>query len=278
MFVHVVGRVPFGASDSAFWTHAEAADRLWLRLRDAFPDALAACIVPGYVHLLVPSCFEPRGSAFFRGVPAASALALLLTSGSWQGGSRAAWTPVSCRRVEPDVALTEALSLHERPCKLGLVSDPVLWPWSTERDLWGARLEPWVTAERLTRCAGRGAVAEGVAELRKYTPPEPGLSLVGNPLRAARFARCEEAHVLVSAVDAACVYVPRALRNALAVHFLQARGFDEVRWVAERIGVAHASVERILRAAPPPGLACVARCAADPRFFSRPRDTDLRAG
>jgi hypothetical protein len=95
-----------------------------------------------------------------------------------------------------------------------------------------------------------------------------------------RFARSKEDRLthLVEAVDAACMYAPRALRNAVAVHFAWERGFRDTQIIAVHVGLAAASVERILRVAAPPGLDCVALCASDPRLTCRPTGMDRRAG
>jgi hypothetical protein len=143
----------------------------------------------------------------------------------------------------------------------------------------GARIDPWVTAERLARHGGSATAALGHAELRRYVSREPGLALLDESLRAVRLARSTEERLarLVEAVDAACLYAPRALRNAIAVHFAWKRGFRDVHSIAAHVGLAVASVERILKVAPPPGLEFAARCASDPRLTVRPSGLDLRA-
>ncbi len=83
---------------------------------------------------------------------------------------------------------------------------------------------------------------------------------------------------LMEAVDAACLYAPRALRNAIAVHFARERGIHDVHGIAAWAGIAVASVERILKVAPPPGMECAARCFSDPRLTARPTGLGLRAG
>src|SRR5690242_10531884 len=90
MLIHVVGHAPAGAVPFAL---GEVADRFWLKLRDAFPEALAACLLPAQVHLLVPSSFEPRGTSEVgtNGGPAIGALRLLLGALSWTLGGGTAW-------------------------------------------------------------------------------------------------------------------------------------------------------------------------------------------
>ena len=46
----------------------------------------------------------------------------------------------------------------------GYVSDPLSWPWTTHRDMLGAVVEPWVTADALAEALGaprRGHAAQG---------------------------------------------------------------------------------------------------------------------
>jgi hypothetical protein len=277
MLIHVVGHLPTCAVPFSL---GEVADRFWLKLRVAFPEALAACVLPAQVHLLLPSSFEPRGTSEASGGPAVGALRLLLGSLSWTLGGGTTWTPVTSRTVALERLLGEVRALHERPCKMGLTSQPAEWPWSTERDLLGARIDPWVSAERLARQGGSTTAAMGHAQLRRYVSREPGLAPLGDSLRVVRFSRSKEERLtrLMEAVDAACLYAPRALRNAIAVHFARERGIHDVHGIAAWAGIAVASVERILKVAPPPGLECAARCASDPRLTFRPTGVDLRAG
>jgi hypothetical protein len=66
------------------------------------------------------------------------------------------------------------------PCRARLVCDPLAWPWSTHRDIVGAVIEPWVTAEALAAALGRPA-PRFAPRHHAYVSADPTASVVGTP-------------------------------------------------------------------------------------------------
>src|SRR4029079_19605071 len=120
MHYHLVARtwngVPAFRSTHDAW-------RLWGGLREAWPNALAACLMPNHAHLIVEA--EPSE--------------LRITTGRYLAGFkryrnlRRLWAPVP----EPEpIRDSKRLSRQFRyvilnPCRAGLVADPLCWSWST---------------------------------------------------------------------------------------------------------------------------------------------------
>lgn len=153
-----------------------------------------------------------------------------------------------------------------------MVEDPLEWPWSTHRDLVGARLEPWLTTERLSDAFGLDD-ADALAALRALVTPRVE-SRKGTLPWAPSLAKPLGLPQIVHAADAACLYVPRSLRNSVLVHLAHAHGFVDPGLLADHAGVSRPTVERILRSARPPGLEQAELCALDARLVYRP---ELRA-
>lgn len=144
-FVHLAARsfkaaIPISSDAVGFW--------LWPRLRQAFPTALAAVLMPDHVHLVVPGDVDDL----------ATRLARVL------GNCARGPSPVSSVRWMPcddPGSFTGALKLARNvryvalnPVRAGLTSDPLSWVWSTHREVLGAVADPWVSAEKLARALG----------------------------------------------------------------------------------------------------------------------------
>ena len=113
---------------------------LWAHLRRSFPVALAACLMPNHLHLLV---------RWWDG--AQDALRRVLQHHGRQFGAR--WdlgpvTPVNTKAIARRVVRYHVLN----PLSDGLVDDPLSWVFSTLRDGVGAIADPWVSPARLRRC------------------------------------------------------------------------------------------------------------------------------
>ncbi len=305
MLLHLVAHVARRSVETVpSFADPDVSDRLWLGLRAAFPSAVAACIVPSHVHLVLPVVDGPgrpgagrseRGSSVSSrqvdGVSSRAAHLLVGALSSALGGAalravipgapaaaRAAWAPVTCRAVEDSVegCLSVVSHVHFRPCRLGHVRDPLAWPWSTHRDLVGARIDPWLGEARFSHVLGldererRDALRALVGEGAK---PRSGVLSV-----APQSTRRPELPELVRGADAACLYAPRALRSSVAVHLARAYGYADLRLVARAVGISLGSAERIARSEPPSGLDAAELCALDARLTFRPTRSALLAG
>src|SRR5687767_13208298 len=112
-------RKPFARFEDARWA--------WERLRQLYPDALAATLMPDHLHLVIPATENEHRLGGFLG------------SVSRQLGVRNLWqrlaipTPLPNRKHLRRTVRYLALN----PCRDQLCSDPLEWIWSTYRDVIG---------------------------------------------------------------------------------------------------------------------------------------------
>jgi REP element-mobilizing transposase RayT len=120
----------------------EEAAALWVRLA-ALPEPRALVLMPDHVHALLR-------------VPAVGAfLAALRDYARWRGrhrgvGGEPAWLPVEAPEILTSSKhfLRSVRYIHLNPCRDGLASDPLGWPFSTHRDAVGLALPGVVAPER----------------------------------------------------------------------------------------------------------------------------------
>lgn len=126
--VHLVAHTRGGFVDVVAW---ESAVWLWTHLRDTFPMAIAASLMPDHLHLAT-LLYDHTLSALRR----------LLQHHSRRFGC--AWdlgppTPIHTRAILGRTAKYIWLNA----VRDGLVDDPLAWPWSTLRDALGTTTDPW---------------------------------------------------------------------------------------------------------------------------------------
>jgi hypothetical protein len=145
MHVHLVARLDpphdlLASGQSARW--------LWQRLRERFPHALAAVVLPNHLHLIADA-----------GPDAAAALAPIVASAAQRFAPRGLGV---VRHASPTARPVPLHELEDRiihvlrnPVRAGYTDDPLRWEWTTLRDVVGATVDPWITAGRLATTLGR---------------------------------------------------------------------------------------------------------------------------
>lgn len=68
--------------------------------------------------------------------------------------------------------------VHLNPCRANLVSDPLLWEWSTHWDYLGLIHDPWVDRKYASQSINR---TFSVEEFHRYVSSDPKTSLTGTP-------------------------------------------------------------------------------------------------
>ncbi len=113
----------------------------------AFPEAFAAVLMPNHLHLLLPTA-APRATA---------RLVRLLAFATKRSAHQSLWEPSPSARPIPNAqqVLGNIRYIHLNPCRARLVADPLSWPWSTHRDVVGARYEPWTKAHVMAAAVHR---------------------------------------------------------------------------------------------------------------------------
>lgn len=171
-YVHLVARahrMPLPLTDH------EVASWLWTRLRDAFPDALSAALMPNHSHV-----FTPEEDADRARLQLSALLSGLRRSKS--PGACIEWEPVA---TQGTIAEPQKIERHVRyivlnPSRAELVRDPLCWLWSTHRDVMGAAVDPWVTAPRLASALGRPHHDFRAAH-HAYVSSDPSVRVNGTP-------------------------------------------------------------------------------------------------
>lgn len=249
--VHVTIHVRRGSSSLV--EHTLAAE-LWARLEAAFPDALGSTLMPDHVHLVTPA--GDAGEACRQLARVASAFA---RSGVVAG--RVRFEPASSRGTfeGADKTSRQLRYLALNPSRARLVTDPLAWPWSTHRDLMGAVVDPWVTAERVAAVT-RSSPCGFRERFHAYVSGDPSTAVAGTPpprpARAGRICRAPLAEVLAAAL--ACTRAtPDTIGRAGAprrvfLSLCKATGWRDVPLLAALCGASLRTVQRHMVTAPPP--------------------------
>lgn len=245
--------------------HQETGSWLWTRLREAFPQAIGVVVMPDHLHLLCE--LDPRA--------AEQRLVRLLGHFARAFGVRG-----GSAHVPPAEAIrsTAALARHVRyvalnPCRKGLVACPLMWPWSTHRDVVGACVDPWITAERLATTLGaprRGFEARHHA----YVSGDPHASVTGTSLPRAA-PRVDIAAIplqalieaVASATRTSIDEMPRGLLVALALD----QGWRQTSLLARVTGCSTRTIQRLSREVDARALQSARLCAGDERLRILPR-------
>ncbi len=138
-WIHVVARTQFRKQ---IFADREVALYAWQKLRAAFPEVLAAMLMPEHLHLIVR-----------RAKDAVWNLGVALRSVSRHMELPAVWESIPAPSGIADRAhlLRTVRYVNLNPCRRRIVDDPLAWEWSTHRDVLGLVADPWVQAPQLAR-------------------------------------------------------------------------------------------------------------------------------
>ncbi len=234
---------------------------LWTRLRRAFPSAVAACLVPDGVELVVEGDSSQQVRAQLRRVMAGYARAL---------GGAGCWQPLGVPVAVPEgvAAKLAARQVSTAACQRGLCADPRQWLWSTHRDVCGAVVFPWVTAGAVARAiawtadevetgwhAYVTAVIPPVADWVDVAwCPAPVVAGTGEDLAAVLRAAC-------TATRSAPVELRRSGPAAsVAAALAAARGLHPTSGLSAALGLSARGVRRLAKRATEVELAAALRC------------------
>jgi hypothetical protein len=268
MLYHITARALGRLEPFALFAAAAAT---WRRLRAAFPDALAAILMPTHLHLLLeavdPAGVRRRVGGLLGG----------LTRTGLCGPVRRVWEPVPALQVvqDPLHLRRQVRYLALNPCRAKLCRDPLIWLWSTHRDVVGAVADPWVPAARLA--AALRVEQDGFAEaFHAYVSGDPTVNVAGTPPPRPAPARVAPVVPLeaVAVAAAAALRLPptavatRADARRLFVHLARHQGWVDTHLLAERCGLTTWQVRHAARQ-PEPGLLAARMCLGDARLVAR---------
>ena len=154
---------------------------LWDRLRKRFPKVLACVLMPDHVHLII----ETSETSNPAKVKWDFSVELRAWTQRFHPG-KSIWAAVP----EPEF-IADRLKLqrqiryvHLNPCREGLVKDPLLWEWSTHRDVTGCVIDPWSNLQTLMKCFSvSSASKERLGEvMHRYISGDPSAAVAGTPM------------------------------------------------------------------------------------------------
>jgi hypothetical protein len=248
---------------------------LWMQLRAAFPEALAATLMPDHPHLVLPSD-DPTA--------AAQRLARLLGHfgrrfGVWGRVSKVP-PPASIRGGEVLARQVRYVALN--PCRAALVRCPLAWMWSTHRDVMGATVDPWVTADRLAHALGLHPRAFA-ARHHAYVSGDPRARIEGTPLPqlakttnmpTVALETIAEAAAAATRADVAAIR-SRGPTRALFVALAFDQGWNQVARLTELCDCCPRTIGNLRAAVDPLALHAARMCLGDARL--RRRHVDARS-
>jgi len=265
-WIHLTARMSPAAPDLS---RDDTGAWLWAQLRAAFPNVLAATLMPDHPHLVLASA-DPDA--------ARQRLARLLGHfgrrfGIW---GRVSQVPPPAPIRAGDVLARQIRYVALTPCRANLVSCPLAWTWSTHRDVLGATADPWVTAEHLARALGmhpRGFAARHHA----YVSGDPHARIEGTPLpRVASTTSMPTAalHTIAQAAAAATRTDVDALQSrgparTLFVALAFDQGWNQISRLAELCSCCARTITNLRNAADPADLHAARMCLGDARLRRR---------
>jgi hypothetical protein len=248
MYFHLTARVR-----GICLTDFGVAPVVWGGFRRAYPDALAALLMPNHPHLIVNAQdgteARRRLTAVLSGVTRFCHHQPRLGDPTWEVA------PVPDPIPDSQHLAREIRYVLLNPCRAGLVADPLEWLWTTHRDVVGAVVDPWVTASRLATALGRPR-AGFARDHHQYVSGDPSVCVSGTPLPRPA-VRTKPTGVGLAQVHAAALAVTRAPVEALRRRSLARRilirlaaenGWRRPALLGRACGIARQSVHRLLGA------------------------------
>jgi hypothetical protein len=270
MWKHWTARIstplePFRDFESARW--------FWNHLHQKFPQALGAILMPNHFHLLLPfesATSEVRDHAVLNGLMG-SFSKVLKEPGLWQ------------RQSEPK-EISDRLHLRRNiryvalnPCRRNLCKDPLEWPWSTYRDLFGSTVDQWIRPSRIAQILGEKEI--GFANrFHDYVSSDPSVAVTGTsaPKASSPKVFAENGIIeILNATSAALRMPPERVRKPgiardLFIHFASQQGWKKPAALAEICGITPRAINTIISRRSPAGMHAAALCLGDRRLRELP--------
>ncbi len=242
-----------------FRTHAEAA-ALFAIVARTFPELVALCLMPDHLHLLLPHSDpgERLGAAM-------SAYARWRNARRRDSGPVFAPAPPAVALPNEEHARRTVRYIHLNPCRAGLATDPLAWPWSTHRDAVGLAARPIRPRHR------------DPESFHAYVSGDPSVHVASTPLPTTPWGdfTWADARDAASALTRAPLdaLLARGPARTLALLTAWYHGPRDANILAAHAGMLPNAVRRATtavsaRGAPltDPALAACVRVVGDPRF------------
>jgi len=252
---------------------------VWLfsHLREAFPRAIAAVLMPDHPHLVLASTDARAAERRLT--------RLLGQLGRVFGVRGAASLGATSRPIRPGLVLARQVRyVALNPCRARYVSCPLAWSWSTHRDVIGAVVDPWVTASRLA-AALQMPESNFVARHHAYVSGDPDAHVASTPLPVPANPTAMPSvplRTIAEAVSAATRQPIAAIRRrgivrTLFVALAFDQGWDHLPKLAEVCGCGVRSIRDLARGTDPAALQAARLCLGDSRLRSLGMNCTRRA-
>lgn len=168
MHYHVVARTfgestPFSNPNQAYW--------VWHRLKEAFPQTLAATLMPNHLHLVLKSDSPYETRISLAHILGRFTHVFQKPTPFWQP------VPQPSEIVSQEKLRRDIRYVLLNPCRAKLCKDPLEWKWSTYRGSLGASAHPWVPQKNLI------SVMNGsLPQIHRYITSDPSVSVSGTSL------------------------------------------------------------------------------------------------
>jgi transcriptional regulator with XRE-family HTH domain len=261
--VHLTARLRDSACARLDRAHAAW---LWARVREAFPNVVAATLMPNHLHVVAVVENLDRAHATFVKILAAFARHIRATPPLWQ--------PVPKPQIVPPHKVLRSIRYAAlNPPRKRLVRDPLAWYWSTYRDVVGAVADPWVTLDGV-RCHLPAGMRD-VQRLHAYVSGDPSVHVAGTPPPfPAADVEIQERPLLEILTAAAAAtrgsmqdHRRRGPTRTTFVWLAVRQGWRDMQRLADLCGITRQGIAKILRGEPPPSLAAAQLCLGDRRLL-----------
>jgi hypothetical protein len=246
------GATPFAEPEARWWT--------WHRLRAAWPEARAACLMLDHLHLITRDELEA----------ARSRLGAILSGFTRRAGARRIWAPLELGRIIPDAKhlARQIRYVHLNPPRAQLAKDPLAWACSTHRGAVGAEVDPWVSADTLAEELEWPRL--GFEErFHAYVSGDPSVDVAGTPFPSPAVRRDWPSVPLdriVLAGLSATPWSPASERRERIVELAVSQGWRDSRVIARALGVTERAVRRIRARADDEASRAALLCLGDARL------------
>jgi hypothetical protein len=182
------------------------------------------------------------------------------------------WNPIFVQPIAniPMLARTVRYAALN-PCRARLVADPLEWPWSTYRDIAGAIVDPWISANALAIVLGKPQ-ARFLERFHAYVSSDPSVNPRGTPAVSTKrpLEDCTLSLASGAALTATRSDADALCRRSRARHLfvLLARmiGMLDTQRLAAHARCSVSTVRRLSAAEAPELVRCGLLCLRDPRL------------
>lgn len=244
---------------------------MWLSLSKAFPQMIAAVLMPNHGHLILPSANTQQEEAIHL-----RKLGGILGQISKEQKKKGYWQPIPPPSPIPDKfhLKRQVRYVALNPCRKELCKDPLEWYWSTYRELFGASANSLGDPDKLAKTLSEKP-SSFLVRFHAYVSADPTVAVLGTPppqLDTPQVYAFKSIDEILAAASAALRIQPASVRKkgplrAVFIHLAHQNGWRRrTSLLAEICGVTPRAVGLILNQPVPEGVSAALLCLSDARL------------